>query len=347
MEVVAGMSDRVALTDVAAYARRVEALGYDTLHVPETVHDALMVSMLALQATTELRVTSSVILAFVRSPMLVAYTAWDLTAMSGGRFELGLGSQIRQNIEGRYSMPWTEPIPRMREYVESLRAIWHSFASGEPLSYVSTNYSFTRLQPFFNPGDHGFSEPKIWLGGVNEKICALGGSHADGFVTHPTNSSPRYLTEFCLPRLDASAAAAARQRPRVITGSMFATGRTDVDVASSRDHQRAVLGFLYSTPAYRRTLELYGWSELGERLQRMTRDGEWGQLPDLITDEVLDAIVPRATWADLPAVVDDWFGGLVDGVVLPVPGDPADDGEYREVIRAVRSLRSDTASETA
>ena len=121
------MSDRIALADVGDYARRIEALGYDTLHVPETVHDAMMVSLLALNATTRLRVTSSVVLAFVRSPMLVAYTAWDLAAISGGRFELGLGSQIRQNIEGRYSMPWAEPVPRMREYVESLRAIWPLF----------------------------------------------------------------------------------------------------------------------------------------------------------------------------------------------------------------------------
>ncbi len=338
------MSDRVALRDVGAYAQRVEALGYDTLHVPETVHDGLMVSMLALQATTRLRVTSSVILAFVRSPMLVAYTAWDLAAFSDGRFELGLGSQIKQNIVGRYSMPWTEPVGRMQEYVEALREIWHSFATGEQLQYVGEQYRFTRLQPFFNPGDHGFGAPRIWLGGVNEKICGLGGSHADGFVTHPTNSSPRYLREFCLPRLDAGAVAAGRPRPRLITGSMFITGRTEAEVTASREHHRAILGFLYSTPAYRRTLELFGWEDLGAQLQRMTREGEWGQLDHLITDEVLDAIVPQATWGELPSVVGEWFDGLVDGVMLQVPADPADDARYAEVLAAVRSLGSDGAS---
>jgi len=331
------MSDRIALTEVAAYAQRVEAMGYDTLHVPETIHDGMMVSLLALQATKQLRVTSSVILAFVRSPMLVAYTAWDLAAMSGGRFELGLGSQIKQNIEGRYSMPWSEPVSRMREYVESLRAIWHTFATGEPLRYEGEHYRFTRLQPFFNPGDHGPGAPHIWLGGVNEKICSLGGSHADGFVTHPTNSNPRYLSEFCLPRLDAAAAEAGRARPRVITGSMFVTGRTSADVVASREHHRGILGFLYSTPAYRRSLELNGWGDLGERLQRMTREGSWDQLSTLITDEVLDVLVPQSAWADLASTVDEWFAGLVDGVMLPVPTDPADDDEFAEVIRAVRS----------
>ena len=117
------MSDRIPLAEVGAYARRVEALGFDTLHVPETIHDGLMVSMLALQATTRLRVTSSVILAFVRSPMLVAYAAWDLASFGGGRFELGLGSQIRQNIEGRFSMAWSEPVARMREYARVVAAI--------------------------------------------------------------------------------------------------------------------------------------------------------------------------------------------------------------------------------
>jgi probable F420-dependent oxidoreductase len=341
------MSDRIPLADVGAYARRVEALGYDTLHVPETVHDGMMVSLLALSATSTLRVTSSMILAFVRSPMLVAYTAWDLAAVSGGRFELGLGSQIRQNIEGRYSMPWTEPVGRMLEYVESLRAIWHSFATGDPLQYAGEHYSFTRLQPFFNPGDHGFGAPPIWLGGVNDRICRLGGSHADGFVTHPTNSSPRYLREFCLPRLDSAAAVAGRPRPQLITGSMFITGRTPAQVAVSRDHLRAMLAFLYSTPAYRRTLELYGWEELGERLQRMTRDGAWDRLNTLMTDDVLDAIVPHAPWSGLVDVVDEWFSGLADGVMLPVPTDPDDDAEFAEIVKSVRALQSDAVSDLA
>lgn len=332
------MSDRIPPAEVGAYARRVEALGFDTLHVPETIHDGLMVSMLALQATTRLRVTSSVILAFVRSPMLVAYAAWDLASFGGGRFELGLGSQIRQNIEGRFSMAWSEPVARMREYVESLRAIWHSFATGAPLHHVGEQYSFTRLQPFFNPGPHAYGAPRIWLGGVNEKICALGGSHADGFVTHPTNSNPRYLREWCIPRLEASATTAGRARPRLITGSMFATGRTGGDVDASREHHRAILAFLYTTPAYRRSLELHGWADLGEQLQRMTRAGEWDHLRDVLTDDVLEALVPQATWAALPDVVGEWFAGLVDGVMLPVPANPQDDDEYARVVAAIRAI---------
>jgi probable F420-dependent oxidoreductase len=331
MQVVAGMSDRIPLGEVGAYARRVEAMGYDTLHVPETVHDGLAVALLALEHTERLRVQTSVTLAFVRSPMLVAYTAWDLQAMSGGRFALGLGSQIRQNIEGRYSMEWREPIGRMREYVESLRAIWASFDTGAPLRYEGEHYRFTRLQPFFDPGPTGHPPPEIWLGGVNERICRLGGTHADGFVTHPTNSSPRYLRELCLPYLTA-----AGRRVSLVTGSPFATGPDADAVAASHEHHRQLFGFLLSTPAYRRSLELYGWGELGERLQQMTRQGAWSELPRLVTDEVLTTLLPHGTWDELPGVIAEWFGGLADGVILPVPADPVDDPRFAEIVRAVQ-----------
>lgn len=340
MQVVAGMNDRLPLSATAEYARRVEAMGYDVLHVPETVHDGLAVAMLALQATTRLRVQTSVTLAFVRSPLLVAYTAWDLQTMSGGRFALGLGSQIKQNIEGRYSMEWREPIGRMREYVESLRAIWHCFDTGDKIDYRGEHYSFTRLQPFFNPGPNGHGAPAIWLGGVNPRICQLGGSHADGFVTHPTNSSPRYLREMCLPMVAEGAATAGRSVDSVqlITGSSFITGPDVAAVDDSRERQRGIFGFLYTTPAYRRTLELFGWADLGEQLQRMTRDNAWDRLNELVTDEVLDAVVPQGTWDELANLIDEWFSDLVDGVILQVPDDPALDDRFTEVIAAVRRI---------
>lgn len=340
MDVVAGMSDRLPLGDTAAYAKRVEAMGYDVLHVPETIHDGLAVALLALEHTERLQVRTSVTLAFPRSPMLVAYTAWDLVAMSGGRFELGLGPQVKQNIEGRYSVPWREPVGRLREYVESLREIWRCFDTGEPLRYEGEHYRFDRLQPFFNPGPSGHPSPAIWLGGVNEKMCRLGGSHADGFVTHPTNSSPRYLRELCLPALAAGAAEAGRTpgEVRLITGTPFVSGPDRAAVDASREHHRQILAFLYSTPAYRRSLELHGWAELGERLQRMTREQAWDRLHELVTDEVLDTLLPQGTWDELPGVIGEWFGGLADGVILPVPADAADDRRFAEVVTAVRAV---------
>ncbi len=340
MRVYAGMSDRVSLRDTIAYAQRVERLGYDGLHVPETVHDGLAVSLLALEHTTSLTVRTSVVLAFPRSPMLTAYAAWDLAAFSGGRFQLGLGTQIKPNMEGRYSVPWTEPVTRMREYVESLRAIWQSFQHGVPLSYSSTNYSFRRLQPFFNPGPLEVTLPTIWLGGVNEGMVRLAGSHADGIVTHPTNSNPRYLREICLPALREGEALAGRERNsiEIVSGSQYITGPTIADVHNNREHHRRLLAFLYSTPAYRRTLTLHGWEDLGERLQTITRTQQWHMLHEHVTDDVIDALVPQAIWDDLPEVIDQWFGGLTNGVILPLPEDPANDSRFAEVIRAVQGI---------
>ena len=153
MKVYAGMDPRLSLRDAVAHAERVERLGYDGLHVAETVHDALAVALLVAEHTERITVRTSVALAFTRSPTLVAYAAWDISQLSGGRFELGLGTQIRQNIEDRYAVPFGEdPIGRLGDYVGAVRAAFASFASGEPPSYESAHYRVTRLQPYFNPG---------------------------------------------------------------------------------------------------------------------------------------------------------------------------------------------------
>jgi probable F420-dependent oxidoreductase len=341
MKVYAGMSDRLSLRDTGEYAQRVERLGYDGLLVPETIHDAMAVALLALEHTTTLQVRTSLVLAFPRSPMILAYTAWDLALMSGGRFDLGLGTQIKQNVEDRFSVKWSDPIGMMREYVESVRAIWHTFITGDKLMYEGDHYRFTRLQPFFNPGPlpEGVTAPAIWLGGVNPKAVALGASHADGFVTHPTNSNPRYLDEICIP-----AFRGGDRYVELVTSGQLMMGKDRTAVDASREQQRAVLAFLYSTPAYRRTLELYGWTELGERLQAMTRASAWDQLQELMTDDVLDALIPQGTWAEMPAIVEEWFASRCDGLLLQVPSDPADDAEFAEVIAAIRAIPTTTTA---
>lgn len=324
------MSDRVSLRDVGEYARRVERLGFDVLHVPETIHDSLMVATLALEHTERLQVQTSLTLAFPRSPMLLALQSWDLAAASGGRFDLGLGSQIRPNIEGRFGMKWHAPIQWMDDYVTSIRAIWRSFATGEQLRSETENYRFDRLQPFFNPGPLDVRPPRLWLGGINTRAISLAARSADGFVTHPTNSHPRFLDECVLPVVSHDV--------EIATAAPIITGRTPDDVAASRSAQRAVLAFLYSTPAYRRTLDLFGWSTIGDDLRRLTREGRWGDLADHLDDEHLDALVPSGTYAELPDVLERWFAGRTNGILLQPPSDPIDDRQFTTTIEGVRAI---------
>ncbi|MEI7505337.1 MAG: TIGR03617 family F420-dependent LLM class oxidoreductase [Actinomycetes bacterium] len=340
MKVIAGMSDRIPLNDIGRYAQHVEALGYDMLHIPETIHDSMAVALLALEHTTTLRVQTSLTLAFPRSPMLLALQAWDLSQMSGGRFDLGLATQIKQNIEGRFGIPWSSPIRKMNDYVIAVKTAWNSFATGDPFIVDTEQYRMNRLQPFFNPGPLPHDGPQLLLGGVNDNAVRLAGEVADWFVTHPTNSHPRFLRDRALPRLAEGINTANRTSNdvQVAIAIPYITGLNQLAVDQSRDAQRAVLGFLYSTPAYRRTLELFGWDDLGAQLQLMTRSGDWSQLGLLMTDEVLDALIPSGTWNKLPSVINDWFGGLVDAVLIQ-PSDDFND-EFAELIQRVKLIES-------
>ncbi|MEO9221370.1 MAG: LLM class flavin-dependent oxidoreductase, partial [Mycobacteriaceae bacterium] len=178
MKVYAALDAALPLAATPSSVARIEALGYDGVHIPETTHDAFMVALLAVQHSTRLAVRTSVAVAFPRSPMVVANAAWDLAALSGGRFSVGLGTQVRGNIERRFSTLWSPPVPRMREYVLSLRAIWHSFQTGDPLDFRGEHYQFTRLQSAFNPGPIAHPRIPIYLGAVGSEMCSMAGAVA-------------------------------------------------------------------------------------------------------------------------------------------------------------------------
>ena len=337
------MDPRLRLSEVIAHAQRVERLGYDGLHVAETVHDALAVALLVAEHTERITVRTSVALAFTRSPTLTAYAAWDIAKVSGGRFQLGLGTQIRQNIEDRYGVPFgDDPIGRLRDYVGAVRAVFGAFSSGEAPCYESAHYRITRLQPYFNPGpDAQTAAPAIYLGGVRQRACALAGAVADGFVSHPTNSNPRYLTETCLPALAEGAAGAGRDLGadgfEVVVGSPVIAGASPAALAAERERQRRLLAFLYSTPAYAPTLELYGWPELGPRLRELIRHDRWDDLAAVLSDDVLDTLVPSGTFVELPAVLLDRFAALGQGLMVNPPADPSHDDAFAEVVASLQS----------
>jgi probable F420-dependent oxidoreductase len=261
--------------------------------------------------------------------------------MSGGRFVLGLGAQVKGNVEGRYSASWDPPFARMREYVGSLRAIFASFQTGEPLDFRGEHYRFTKLQPFFNPGPLEHPHVPIVLGAVAPRMTMLAGEIADGLITHPTNTPPRYVREVVWPRLRAGAARSGRTLDdfALVLNALVATGPDAAVVAGEREKWRRILAFLYSTPAYWPSLEVLGRRDTGEALRAMTREQRWDRMRDLLDDALLDAVVPAATFAELPRVLRAWYGGVATRITLALPADPVHDAALATAVRALRTGR--------
>jgi probable F420-dependent oxidoreductase len=333
-QVFAATPEDMGPDEIGHYAARAEAMGFDGLQVPDALHDGLLLSAMALSATSRLIVGTAVLVAFPRSPMTVAVASWDLQKMSGGRFELGVGTQIRQNIEERYSARWDSPVPQLREYMQSLKAIFHSFQTGEKLEFRGEHYRFTRLQPFFNPGPIEHPHIPILAGAIGPAMTRMVGRVADGMITHPTNTPPQYIREVCLPRLQAGFEQAGRDGEdfKLVLGPLTATGKDEETVAKEWERMRGLLAFLYSTPAYWPSLELFGWEERGRRLQEMTRAGQWDRMTEILDDEMLEKFVPRGTYEEIDGVYRALYGDLTRRVTFPMPEDPADDKWAAEAI---------------
>ncbi|QEN17496.1 TIGR03617 family F420-dependent LLM class oxidoreductase [Mycolicibacterium sp. ELW1] len=340
MQLVTSAPAAMGPGEIGPWAARAERLGFDVVHISETIHDPFTVAALALQHTERVTVRTSMVLAFPRSPMITAYAAWDLSKFSGGRFQLGIASQVRGNIVGRFSAQWSEPVARLADYIRSLRAIFTSFQTGAKLDYVGPHYRFERLQPYFNPGPLEHPAPQIWTGAVNARMCAMAGELADGFVCHPTNSHPTVLRSRTLPALAEGASRAGRTLAdlAVVANPHVMTAATRDAVDTLRDQRRSELAFLYSTPAYRRQLEDFGLADVGAALSAMAQRSEWDSLPSVLTDEVMERLVPQGTYEEIPDVLAQWYSGLCSGINLPVPADEADDDLFAGVLQACRQI---------
>jgi probable F420-dependent oxidoreductase len=336
-KVWASVDLNLPLADVAEVARRAERLGFDGIAVADAIHDGPMTAAAVAGATSRVAIRTSGLVAFARSPYTTAFAAWDLQALSGGRFELGLGPLVRPIIVDRYSMPWGPPAPRMREYIESLRAIFDCWQHGTPLHYEGEHYRFTRMQDYMKPPKLEHPDLRVVVAGIGPHMTAVAGELADAINTHPTNSDPRFLREITLPNLARGAAKRGRDPADVaiIVNVMCATGPDAAAVARGREAARGLLAILYSTREYMHSLDLYGWREVGERLRRMIRDGRWGELGPEITDEMLDVFVPTGTYAALPAVLHERYGGLAREIGLPL-GNPVDDAAVARMVEECR-----------
>jgi probable F420-dependent oxidoreductase len=327
---------------VPEIVRRAEEVGYDVVTTSETSHDPFLPLVLAAEHSRRPLLATSVAIAFPRSPMVVAYTAWDLQKFSGGRLVLGLGTQVKGHNERRFSVLWTAPGPRLREYVLALRAIWTCWQNGTPLNFRGQHYTFTLMTPFFNPGPIEYPNIPIYIAAVNAFMARLAGEVCDGIRLH-SFLSPKYLREVIIPAVRAGAARAGRALESFgLAGAGFViTGRTEADLAPQREAVRRQLAFYASTRTYRPVMEIHGWGETVDRLHRLSLQGKWEEMAGLITDEMLETYATIGTYDEIADRLRERYGGLVTSVAMNLPLEtPADREAAKEVIAMVKRIEA-------
>jgi len=304
-----------------------EADGYDGWWAFETQIDPFLACALAAERTEGIEIGTSIVVAFARNPMTVALQANDVQTLSGGRFTLGLGSQIKPHIERRYSMEWSKPAARMREFVLAIRAIWECWETGGDLDFEGEFYTHTLMPPFFNPGPNPHGNPRVMLAAVGPLMTETAGEVADGMLCHAF-STERYMREATLPALERGFEKAGRARDGFeITAPAFVVARdTEEERAEGIATVKQQIAFYGSTPAYRPVLELHGWGELQEELRAMTKRGEWDRMPELIDDEIVEAFAIVGTPEDAIAEVKRRYGDIATRITLALPPERDEEG---------------------
>jgi probable F420-dependent oxidoreductase len=288
------------LEETGPAARRLEDMGFDGGFSFEGRHDPFLPLVDAARATERLELGTAIAVAFARNPMICAHQANDLQLLSGGRFILGLGTQIEPHIVKRFSMPWSKPAARMREFVLAIKAIFQTWETGERLSFRGEFYTHTLMTPFFNPGPNPHGAPPIFLAGVGPRMVEVCGEVADGFFVHPLHT-PDYLRSVTLPALHKGASAAGRdpQSCEISCQTIVCLGSTDEEVERARQKARGQVSFYGSTPAYRGVLDHHGYGDLQPKLNRMSKEGKWLDMMGEIDDDLLDMIAVSGTPADV------------------------------------------------
>ena len=303
------------LNAVPAAVAAAEAAGFDGAMTMENRHEPFLALAVAATASTRLELGTAVAIAFPRSPMVTANACWDLQNASKGRFVLGIGPQIRPHNEKRFSVPWSAPAPRLREYVQALRAIWRCWETGERLRFEGRHYTFTLMTPNFTPESTGQPMVPVTIAAVGEHSLRLAGEVADGARLH-VFCTRRYMEEVCLARIAEGMARTGRKREHfeVSGGGFVATGATDEEVAQAVEWVRYRVAFYGSTPGYWPVLELHDLGDLGRKLNRMTKEGAWDRIAAEIDDDTVRLFAAVGRHDELAGAVERRFGGAADSI---------------------------------
>ncbi len=317
-----------------------EEIGYDGVTTSELSHDPFMPLAVASQATQRVALGTSIALAFPRSPMIAANLGWDLNAQSGGRFELGLGSQVKGHIERRFSTPWVAPVARLREYVQAIRAIWRCWETGEKLKFEGEHYQFSLMTPEFSPPKAGLDLPPISLAAVGPDMLRMAGRIADGVRLHGF-CTRKYIENVCMPRVEEGMTKAGRRREAIefSGGGFIATGADAAAVQEKLDWARYRVGFYGSTRTYLPVFEQHGLEDLGLKLHRLSVEGKWKDLAGEVSDDVVRLFAAVGDYDALPEAAAERFGGVVDTLRLDLPDD-IDPDRHRDLIARLKAIPS-------
>jgi probable F420-dependent oxidoreductase len=314
------------LDKVGEEARELEEMGYSGILTAETAHDPFFPLLVAAQNTSRVELMTSIAVAFARTPMILANIGHDLNAVSKGRFILGLGSQIRPHITKRFSMPWSSPAARMREFILAMRAIWATWHDGKPLEFAGKFYTHTLMTPFFTPTNNEYGAPKVFLAAVGPKMTEVAGEVADGVIIHAFTTE-KYLRETTLPALERGFEKGGKSRADFeISYPVFVvTGKTEEEMAEAKQNTCRQIAFYGSTPAYRPVLESIGVGELQDELNRMSKQGRWEEMGTLISDDILNAFAVVGEPPSIPGQIKARYGDIIDRTSAAYASIPRED----------------------
>jgi probable F420-dependent oxidoreductase len=316
------------LAQMPALARFADEAGFDGLWTFETAHEPFLPLVLAAEHSRRLSLGTSIAVAFVRSPTILAHIGWDLARYSNGRFILGLGTQIKGHNERRFGVKWENPVAKMRDVILALRAIWDCWQNRTPLDFHGEYFKLTLMTPFFTPAPHDFYRIPIFIAGVNRRMCQLGGELCEGFHVHPLHSV-RYIQEIVLPNIEHGLSRSGRKRADIeLSSSIFVIPTDNPEAAARHETEvRREIAFYASTPAYRPVFDLEGWDAIADQLRVLAARGAWSEMPALITDDILDRLAVRGSWGELPGQVLQKYSGLLDRVNYYLPIVPRENEE--------------------
>lgn len=321
----------------AQRARELAATGIDGLFTFENAHDVFLPLAMA-TTTTDVDLMTNVAIAFPRSPVHLAHAAYDLQVLSHGRFRLGLGSQIKPQIERRYGATWSRPAARMREMVLAIKAVFACWEGKAPLDFRGEFTTHTLMTPYFDPGPNPYGPPPVLVGALGPRMTEIAAEVADGLLVMPFNSA-RHLSERTMPAIERGLCAGGRAQAdlEIVAEVIVATGRTEQELADAAAGTKTLLAFYGSTPSYRPVLEVEGWADLQPELNAMSKRGEWQEMTNLVDDRMLETIAVFGTPEECAGQIVERFGSFADRVCCYFPYGSITDERVAELVSAVRA----------